>query len=103
MEALLPKATPARTCDECGLDSRLGEEIHSTKCRAGKIGIGTPVRFNAYEIISRAVEEGVAYGYRRAHKHTDKPTEAQMTTEIENAVMNSLSEVLVYDAGDVAE
>lgn len=99
----MPKATPARTCGECGVDSLPGEGIHSPGCRAGKIGIGTPVRFNAYEIISRAVEEGVAYGYRRAHKHTDKPTEAQMTTEIENAVMNSLSEVLIYGPEDEGE
>jgi hypothetical protein len=68
-----------------------------------KTRIGTHVRINAYEIISRAVEEGVGYGYRRAYKHTDKPTEAHMTTEIENAVMNSLTEVLIYGPEDEGE
>lgn len=55
------------------------------------------VRINAYEIISRAIDDGIAYGYRRAFKYTDKPTEDQMTAEIRNAVMNELSDVLIYE------
>jgi len=67
---------------------------------AGKVGIETPVRFNGYWIISRAVEEGVAYGYRRAYKHTDKPPEGTVITEIENAVMSALCEVLLFGGED---
>jgi hypothetical protein len=61
-----------------------------------KVQVKPYIRINAYEIVSRAVEDGVAYGYNRAHKHTDKPTEDSLKAEIENAVMNELSEVLIY-------
>jgi hypothetical protein len=44
---------------------------------------------NLYAIISRAVEEGIAYGYRRAYKHTDKPTEESLKLELESAVMGA--------------
>jgi hypothetical protein len=55
------------------------------------------VRINAYEVISRAVEEGIAYGYNRAYKHTSKPSEDIIKHEMENAVMNSLCEILKFD------
>src|SRR3990167_3294767 len=47
------------------------------------------VRLNAYEVIARAVEEGVAYGYKRAHKHTDTPDEIQMRDALEHAIMGA--------------
>lgn len=50
-----------------------------------------------YKIIDRAVEEGVAYGYRRAHKHTDKPSEQAIREQIKQAVMNELSEVIEWE------
>jgi hypothetical protein len=65
-----------------------------------KIGIETRVRVNIYTVIQRAVEEGVAYGYMRSYKYTDKPSKDTMITEIENAVMNELSEVLIYGDGE---
>jgi hypothetical protein len=54
------------------------------------------VRVNAYEVVSRAVEEGVAYGYNRAHKHTAQPTEEHLREQVEAAVMNALCEVLDF-------
>lgn len=57
----------------------------------------TRVKLDTWAIISRAVEEGVAYGWRRAHKHTDTPTEDAVTAEIEQAVMSALSEVVKWD------
>jgi len=59
------------------------------------------VRIDAYAVISRAVEEGIEYGWNRAHKHTDKPSKDLILTEMENAIMNSLSEVLQY--GEVVD
>ncbi len=53
-------------------------------------------RFRAYDIISRAVEEGVAYGWNRAHKHTDDPDRNHALEILENAVMNALCEVLEF-------
>jgi hypothetical protein len=49
---------------------------------------------NAYAVVARAVEEGVALGWRRAHKHTDEPDEATLFDAIEQAVLNALSEVI---------
>lgn len=92
----MSKKNPAQTCDECGLGSRLGEEVHSTGCKKNKVGIDLPLRFNAYAIISRAVADGVAYGVRRSRKHTDTPTEDHISTEVENAVMNELCDVLQF-------
>ena len=60
--------------------------------------IKAKVRLNAYAVITRAIDEGVALGYRRAHKHTDAPTEIQMRDALEQAVMEALCEVL--DFGD---
>lgn len=57
----------------------------------------TAVRIRAYDVIWRAVEEGVAYGYKRAHKHTDAPGEESIREHIERAVMASLEEVLAFD------
>lgn len=52
------------------------------------------IRFNAHYIIERAVEEGVQYGIMRSFKHTDNPTEDHLKSEIENAVMSALWEVI---------
>ena len=66
---------------------------------ADKIRIKSNVRINAYEAVVRAVEEGVAYGYQRAFKHTDSPSEEQIKDEIGVAVTNALCEVLIFDEG----
>lgn len=55
-----------------------------------------PVR--TYSIMSDAVERGIAYGYNRAHKHTDKPAEETIRQQIHDAVMLELTEV--FDFGD---
>ena len=55
------------------------------------------VKANVHEIISRAVEEGVAYGWRHAHKHTDEPNEEFVKNEIETAVMDAIDEVVRMD------
>lgn len=61
------------------------------------VEVNTRVSINVYEIISRAVEEGVKYGYNRAYKHTDKPDHETVKEAIETAVMSSLMEVLKID------
>ena len=58
------------------------------------------LKVNTYVIVTRAIEEGINYGWNRAHKHTDRPSEGQIKQEIENAVMNSLSEVLIWSETD---
>ena len=49
-----------------------------------------------YPLLSQAVENGVIYGYRRAHKHTDEPTESEICTAISDAVMHQISEAFDF-------
>ena len=39
-----------------------------------------------------AIEEGVRYGYNRAHKHIDNPQESVIVDNIVEQVMSSLDE-----------
>ena len=55
------------------------------------------MKFKAYQLIERAIEEGVNYGYARAHKHTDTPTEATLKSLITEAVMSELCEIIDFD------
>lgn len=59
--------------------------------------ISGSIRANCYDILSRAIEEGVTYGWQRAHKHTDTPSTEQVCEEIKQAVMNAISEVFFFD------
>ncbi len=62
--------------------------------------VQSTVRVNAYVVIARAVEEGVAAGYRRAHKYTETPTEETIRNDIEDRVMGCLLDVLDF-GGDI--
>jgi len=48
------------------------------------------VRIDVYAILQEAVEAGVAYGWRRAHKHVDAPGEDAITREIAQAVLSEI-------------
>jgi len=60
----------------------------------GKFMPKIKVKADTYKILSRAVEEGIAYGWVRAHKHNDQPTEETIKDELEKAVMNAICEVI---------
>ena len=59
-------------------------------------GEGSPrtsqLRPNTWRVLELAVEEGVALGYNRAHKHLDNPTEEDIKRHIEEAVLGTISE-----------
>lgn len=55
------------------------------------------IKWNAYAVLERAVEEGLAYGWQRAHKHTDKPSEDTIRCAIAEAVMNAIGEVMMFE------
>ena len=55
------------------------------------------MRARDYTIMQRAVEEGVAAGWRRAHKHTDRPGEDAVCSAIWSAVTDAISEVFDFD------
>jgi hypothetical protein len=54
------------------------------------------IELDSYGIIARAVEEGIAYGWNRAHKHTEKPEPHHIKNEINNAIMNAISEIIIW-------
>ena len=45
-----------------------------------------------YPLLLDAVEAGVGYGWRRAHKHTDAPDPAEIQSAIEQAVIDAIFE-----------
>lgn len=45
------------------------------------------MRAREYDVLVRAVEEGTAYGWARAHKHNDAPTDQQI-----KAVLDAICE-----------
>jgi hypothetical protein len=47
---------------------------------------------NFRKVLEMALEEGVRYGYNRAHKHVENPTEGAIIDSIAEQVMNSLYE-----------
>jgi hypothetical protein len=64
---------------------------------------GTKVEDNvtvkSYNVISRCVEEGINYGWNRAHKHTSTPTPDHVKAEIEQAILNSICEYFDFGTG----
>jgi hypothetical protein len=50
-----------------------------------------------HKILETAVEEGVRYGYRRAHKHIENPTEGAIIDNVVEQVMNSLDEYFTFE------
>lgn len=54
------------------------------------------MRARFYDIIRRAVEEGLAYGWQQAHKHTDTPTVDIIKNCIETAIMTEICEYIDF-------
>ena len=48
-------------------------------------------------VLEMCIENGLSYGYRRAFKHTDDPTEDQITQAIKDAIMLELFEWFDFD------
>lgn len=48
-------------------------------------------------VLEVAIENGIAYGVRRAYKHTDAPTEQQLQDAIESAIWNEIHEWFVFN------
>lgn len=66
-----------------------------------RLSIRADVRLRAYDLLERALEEGVAYGWRRAHKHEDNPSAEHIQEQIHNACLNALCEIMNF--GDETE
>lgn len=50
-----------------------------------------------YNVLEMAVERGVEYGYMRAHKHNESPSENEIKQAICKAVMDDISEWFVFE------
>ena len=57
-----------------------------------------PPKFD--KILEMAVEQGVSYGYRRAHKHMENPTEGAIIDNVVEQVMNALDEWFDFEEND---
>ena len=55
------------------------------------------MRAKEYDLMRRAVEDGVAYGWRRAHKYNEAPDERAICDAMEEAVVNALCEWFTFD------
>lgn len=55
------------------------------------------MRVRAYDVLRRAIEEGVEYGWRRAHKHTDTPDSETIKDQIVTGILNEVSEYFAFD------
>lgn len=54
------------------------------------------VTVKVYDVLRRAVEEGVGYGYQRAHKYTDTPDEEIVRDRMVEAVMGCICDVFEF-------
>lgn len=55
------------------------------------------LRVRAYDVLRRAIEEGAAYGWRRAHKHTDSPDEETIQEQMVTGILNEVCELFEFD------
>jgi hypothetical protein len=55
------------------------------------------MRIDEYKVLSECVEKGIDYGYMRAHKYTDLPTDQGIKDAIHDAVMNEVCEYFHFN------
>ena len=54
--------------------------------------IAAGVKAKVYDLMSKAVEDGVSYGLHRAYKYSDNPSKEDVEETIRLAVMSSICE-----------
>lgn len=64
-----------------------------------RLSTRSAIRVRAYDVVARAVEEGVGRGWRRAHKHADDPDAHALVNAIVEDVLSELSAVLEFEEG----
>ena len=58
------------------------------------------LRVKAYDVLQRAVDDGLNFGWNRAHKHTDKPSEDAIKDAMFGAVMGEICDWFDFDDGE---
>ena len=61
------------------------------------------IKLSPYEMVRDAIQAGVTYGLRRAHKHVENPSDEQIVEAITQAVMTDLCDVLDFDTAQEDE
>jgi hypothetical protein len=51
-------------------------------------------------ILEMAIEQGVAHGWRLAHKHVEHPEEHVIIERINDEVMSAITEYFTFEADD---
>jgi hypothetical protein len=82
-------------CDVC-VPPRFPQNDAAVPAAPERAYVAATVRVNAYAVIERAIEEGIERGWHRAHKHTDDPVPGAIRSELYNAVLGELCEVLRF-------
>lgn len=59
------------------------------------------MKVKSYEILDRAVDEGIRCGLALAYKHTASPSEEAIAGEIHDAIMLNVSDVFHFDDEDI--
>lgn len=55
------------------------------------------MRANMREILDRAIGNGLARGWQRAHKHVDDPTPSHIMEEVLAAIWLEIDEVVIFE------
>ena len=59
------------------------------------------LKVRAYPVLCRAIEDGFAYGWRRAHKHIDAPDARTIEEQIVTAVVDEICQYFDFDDTEV--
>jgi len=54
-------------------------------------------KIDTYKILSELVENGVRFGYNKAHKHNDNPDFDYILENIHREIMNNICETFKFD------
>lgn len=61
-----------------------------------KLDVKGAVSLDSYAVFCRAVEEGINWGFLRAHKYSNKPSEEFLKQHIQREVENSVTEYFKF-------
>ena len=61
------------------------------------------MRVQERAVLERCIGDGLQYGYRRAHKHTDDPEEAVLIDTIDTAIWNEIHTYFTFEDAESAE
>lgn len=62
-----------------------------------KVKISGEIKVNTYNLLADAIEDGIGYGYDKAHEHTDTPDKETIREHIYTEIMNQITEYFVFE------